>query len=55
LVFSDQNFLANEPDHGWDGAFKGKIMNPGVFTYFAKIRFVDGEELMYSGDISIIK
>ncbi|MFT4663369.1 MAG: gliding motility-associated-like protein [Gammaproteobacteria bacterium] len=55
LQFSDQNFPTNDRTHGWDGYFKGKPMSSGVFAYFAKIRFVDGKELLYSGDISIIK
>jgi len=55
LVFADQNFQTNDRTHGWDGYFEGELMNSAVFSYFAKIRFVDGEELLYQGDISIIR
>ncbi|MFK7806958.1 MAG: FG-GAP-like repeat-containing protein, partial [Saprospiraceae bacterium] len=54
-VFAAQNFPPNDRQFGWDGSFRGEPMNPGVFAYFARVRFIDGEELLYSGDISIIK
>ncbi len=55
LVFRGDNFPANDPRFGWDGHFNGQPMNPGVFVYFAKIRFIDGEEFMFKGDVTILK
>ena len=55
VVFSNLNFSPNDPDLGWDGAFKEQGVNPGVFVYHATIRFVDGEEIDYSGDVTILK
>ena len=40
---------------GWDGDLKGKPMNPGVFVYYAKVRFLDGELLEYSGDVTLLR
>lgn len=39
---------------GWDGSFKGKRINPGVFTYFAEVLFIDGVVQTYKGDVSIV-
>jgi len=55
VVFSNLNFSPNDPDLGWDGVFKEQGVNSGVFVYHAKIRFVDGEEIDYSGDVTILK
>ena len=54
-LFSQEHFPTNDFHYGWDGSFKGEQMNPGVYVFFAIIRFKDGKELLYSGDISIIK
>lgn len=43
------------PAIAWDGTFKGRAMNPGVYVYLAEIEFLDGRVLLYRGDISIVK
>lgn len=55
LVFEDGNFSPNDPAHGWDGTFKGKMMNPAVFAYMAKVEFVDGHVELFSGDVTLIR
>jgi len=40
---------------GWDGTFKGKPMNPGVFVYYAKVKFTDDEVIEYQGDVTLIR
>jgi hypothetical protein len=40
----------------WDGSFKGKYLNPGVYVYAAEITFVDNNTtLTYSGDLTLVK
>ncbi len=55
IVFSDANFMPNDPSHGWDGTLRGKVLNPGVFVYFAKVRFTDGRQEIFKGDVTLIK
>ena len=55
LIFENKNFLPNVPTNGWNGTFKGEPMRLGVYLYTAKVRFVDGQILTYSGDISIVQ
>jgi len=40
---------------GWDGNLKGKPMNPGVYVYYAKVRFLDDEVIEYAGDVTLLK
>ncbi|MFT4664649.1 MAG: gliding motility-associated-like protein [Polaribacter sp.] len=54
-VFQQNDFMPNDPDYGWDGLFKGKIMNPSVLVYFAEIEFVDGYKKMYKGDVTLMR
>ncbi len=55
FIYEDANFQPNDPTHGWDGYFKGEIMQPEVFTYYAEIEFVDGDVVLYKGDFTIIR
>jgi gliding motility-associated-like protein len=54
-VFRGTDFAVNEPVLGWDGHFKGKIMNPAVFVYVAKVQFRNGTVRTVSGDITLIR
>lgn len=45
----------NDESYGWDGTFKGRMMNPNVYIYVVEIRFTDGTTKMYKGDVSIIR
>lgn len=49
------NFVPDSPAHGWDGRFNGQPMNPGVFAYYAVIELVDGQEVLYEGDVTIVR
>jgi gliding motility-associated-like protein len=40
---------------GWDGHFRGKLMDPGVFVYAIQVRFLDNQELIYRGDVQIMR
>lgn len=54
-VFGRRNIDLNDPLQGWDGTFNGEILNPGVFTYVARVLFIDDVEKVYSGDIHLFK
>ena len=55
LVHSASNANPNDSDAGWDGRFKGKRMNPGVFIYMAEIEFIDGRREVYKGEVSLVR
>ncbi|MFM8372554.1 MAG: hypothetical protein ACKOCO_09215, partial [Bacteroidota bacterium] len=55
LVFEQQNFLPNDERNGWDGKFRGSFLDPAVFVYQAKVRFIDGVEILFEGDITIVR
>ncbi|MCB0562192.1 MAG: gliding motility-associated C-terminal domain-containing protein, partial [Phaeodactylibacter sp.] len=54
-VFEDYNFLPNNPAHGWGGAFRGQPMNDAVFAYFAEIEMVDGQVVVFKGDVLLMR
>ena len=55
LLFETQDLALNDELNGWDGYYKGRKMNPGVYVWQAKITFIDGESLMYSGDVTLME
>lgn len=54
-VFIKENYV---PDlagtDGWDGTFSGRKIDPGVFVYYAKVLFIDGKQIEYSGSVTLI-
>ncbi len=54
-VFDFLEFDLNQPEHGWDGTFKGKAVVNGVYTWVAGIKYIDGFSHQISGDITVLK
>lgn len=56
LIYQGFDFpLNNTREFGWDGTFKGREMDSGVFIYYAEIEFLDSEISKYSGDFTLIR
>ncbi|MBP7272619.1 MAG: gliding motility-associated C-terminal domain-containing protein [Saprospiraceae bacterium] len=55
LIFETNNIKPNVDRAGWDGTFKGKAMNPAVFVYFFRVQFIDNEEVIYKGGITLMR
>ncbi|MEM6397033.1 MAG: gliding motility-associated C-terminal domain-containing protein [Bacteroidota bacterium] len=54
-VFENYGFQPNDPAQGWDGTHRGQVLNPAVFVYQAVVRFADGESVLYSGDVTLVR
>ncbi|MEO1257552.1 MAG: gliding motility-associated C-terminal domain-containing protein [Bacteroidota bacterium] len=54
-VFVAEEFPTNDPTFGWDGTFRGKRLDPGVFVYMAEIVFIDGFKQLYKGEVILMK
>lgn len=52
-IFQRENFQPNDPTLGWDGRFRGQEMNPAVFVYYAIVEFIDGQEVLFKGDVTL--
>lgn len=55
LMFESEDFLPNETVHSWDGKFKGREADAGVYTWYAEVEFIDNLVEVYQGDITLIK
>ena len=54
LMYEGKDLPANHAQSGWDGFFKGELVNSGVYIWTASIAYLDGEVLLTSGDITVI-
>jgi gliding motility-associated-like protein len=54
-VFVNTEFPPNEENYGWDGSFKNSVINPAVFAYWARVRFKDGTEGSFKGDVTLVR
>lgn len=54
-VFVNEHFPSNEPNYGWDGMYSGELMNPAVYAYRAVVKYTNGEEHAYKGDVTLVR
>lgn len=48
-------FETEDQTVGWDGTFKGKLLNPDVYVYYLDVTCVGGDEQLIKGNITIIR
>jgi gliding motility-associated-like protein len=49
-------FETTDPSQGWDGNYKGKPSDPGVFGYYVKAKCGEGsEEIFKKGNVTLIR
>ncbi|MEQ8706085.1 MAG: gliding motility-associated C-terminal domain-containing protein [Phaeodactylibacter sp.] len=54
-VFLKTAFPVNVEAEGWDGTFRGQSLDPAVFTYYARLRLINGRQLIQQGDVTLIR
>ncbi len=54
-VFEAYNFPINDDQFGWDGTFRGDLMNSGVFVYYVTVTFKNGTTAQFKGDVILMR
>lgn len=52
-MYGGNNGSPNSVDFGWDGRYKNKRMNTGVYVFYAKVKLITGETILVEGDITL--
>ncbi|MCP4439635.1 MAG: T9SS type B sorting domain-containing protein [Aureispira sp.] len=55
LLFHKTDIPRHWKQFGWDGMYKGKPMNTGVFVYVIEVEFLDGVVERYAGDVTLLR
>lgn len=54
IIYSESNISVDDPNYqGWDGYSGGQKVNPGVYIWVARLRYIDDEVETVSGDVTI--
>lgn len=48
-------FQSSDPENCWDGTYKGKEVNSGVFVYTLKANLTNGEVVERSGNVTLVR
>lgn len=53
--WGEKVFEARDIQTGWDGKYKEKLLNTGVFAYTLQAQLIDRSEIVRKGNISLIR
>ncbi|MBK9689855.1 MAG: gliding motility-associated C-terminal domain-containing protein [Saprospiraceae bacterium] len=54
-MYHKTNFTISENEGLWDGTFRGQKVQPGVYVYQLTYTNEKGEEVMLTGDITVVR
>ncbi|MBK7344293.1 MAG: gliding motility-associated C-terminal domain-containing protein [Saprospiraceae bacterium] len=54
-LYHQEALSVNDPAQGWDGQFRGAIMDPGVYIYVIELLRSDGTVQIVKGDVTILR
>ena len=52
-LFLRADFPPDDADYGWNGRFRDKSMDPGVYIYVIEVVLPDGKTRVYKGDVTM--
>lgn len=55
LVFENKKFQPSDPSIGWDGTVRKKDSAVAVYAYVAKVKFINGQSVIFKGDVTAVK
>lgn len=55
VMFERFGINGDDPSFGWDGRFKGTILNPDVYVYYAEVICDSGESIIMKGNVTLIR
>lgn len=54
VVFYKKDIQPNDEKQGWDGYCRGKLVNPGVFVWYAEVLLLNGQKVLMKGDVTVV-
>ncbi len=55
VVFEGIDLPPNASNAGWNGSYRGKPANPGIYVWMAEVGYLDGEVVQFSGDVMLVR
>jgi gliding motility-associated-like protein len=54
-IFEALHLSPGETAKGWNGKYKGEDAPTGVYVYYAVVRFINGEKIVFKGDVTVLR
>ena len=54
-IFEILNPIANDPQYGWEGYIGNLRADPGVYTWYARMTFLDGLTESFAGTVTLVR
>jgi gliding motility-associated-like protein len=48
-------FETSDQNQGWDGTFRGKLLDPDTYDYYLEATCVDGEDKIIKGNVTLLR
>ncbi len=48
-------FETKNQNVGWDGKYKGELVDPAVYVYYLTVKCIDKQEYFKKGNITVIR
>lgn len=55
ILFDKNDLIPDDPMQGWDGTWRGKTVQVGVYTYWMELERMDGTRFEKAGTISVVR
>ena len=53
--WGEKVFETSNKSQGWDGTYKGEILNPAVFVYYLEAVCADDTKIVKKGNVTLIR
>ncbi|NVO01253.1 MAG: gliding motility-associated C-terminal domain-containing protein [Bacteroidetes bacterium] len=53
--WGEKVFETTDMNNGWDGIYKGKLVDPSVFVYYLKADLDNGEKIDIKGNVTLVR
>lgn len=54
-VYLGKELPISDDSMGWEGLFNGKPVEPGVYVWLGKVRFINSQVIDFTGDITVFR
>jgi len=54
IVFERRDFPPNDPIKGWNGRWRGKPVQTGVYLWLAVVEYADGVQKHFQGNVTVV-
>lgn len=53
--YGEKVFETHSVNDGWDGSFRGKAMNGGIFAWYCTVEYFDGNKESLKGNLTLVR